>query len=245
MSRSLRVLSVGLGLLLVPILAHSEVSVHLDRQGKLKRVVYLTRGSGSQAVIWGQLRGHLPLEQQLNPLGDTYGDLAPTLATHPVTGFPWVVWPRNEGNQKRIVISAWDGSRWTAPVQVSRPDALGSDQIEPRLLFDAAGVPYLIFTEAAQQARILFSTLARGAWTPALQLSPATIDSRQATVTLNGSTLVVAFSTPTGQMTRQMPTTILLESATKLMDSPIPPGASPAPGGPSGEDPEEPLLIHR
>jgi hypothetical protein len=245
MSRSMRFLAGGVGLLLLPILAHAEVSVQLDRQGNFKRVVYLTHGSGSREVTWGQVRARVPLEQQLNPLGDTYGDLAPTLATHPVTGFPWVAWPRNEGNQKRIVISSWDGTRWTVPVSIAMPDPLGSDQIEPRLLFDPTGLPLLVFTEAAPQARILFSTLARGVWTPPLQLSPKSIDSRHSVVTLSGATLVVTFATPTGQVTRQVPTTVLVESATNLMDSPIPPGATSTPGGDPGADPVDPILIHR
>ena len=78
--------------LLSPAVARAEVSVQLSGQGKFVRVVTLTKGDR----IWRQVRGHVPAAQLLNPLGDTYGDLAPVIATNPRTGQPWAIWPQNE-----------------------------------------------------------------------------------------------------------------------------------------------------
>ena len=236
--------------MLLPVVAQAEVSVQLDAQGGIRRVNVLTREkrSGLQ-VIWGQVRGRQPLQLLLNPLGDTYGDLAPVVTRHPATGHPWVVWPRNEGNQKRIVLSIWDGKAWTAPVRIAQVDLMGYDQLNPRLVFDPAGVPLLVYTEAAPDSRILFTNLARSAWTPPLLLSDLQVDSRAPDSVLQGEDLVVSYQTPAGQVTRKLPTSYLVDSAVNLMDSPIPPGAQPVPPahppGGGGDEPGDALKMRR
>lgn len=253
MIRRLRVPFAGLILALQPLLAHAEVSVQVDRQGNVKSVHYLTGKSWRGKVIWGQVRARVPLETMLNPMGDTYGDLAPTLATHPITGQPWVVWPKNEGNQKRIMISTWNGKRWTVPARVAVPDPMGYDQLEPRLVFDASGTPYLVFTEAAPNGRVLFTTLVNGVWTPPLLLSDPAVDSRQPTTAIQGSELLLAYGTPAGKVSLSLEASRLVDSAINLMDSPIPPGSQSDPGdqdlpggqggrGGPGEPGENPFL---
>lgn len=223
-------------LLLAPAVARAEVSVQVNAEGKVTRVFTLTKGGR----VWRQVRGHLPASQLLNPLGDTYGDLAPTIALHPKTGQPWAVWPQNDGNRKRLVVSAWTGTAWSDPVRIARSDLMGYDQIEPRLLFDASGVPYVFYTEGARDRRVLLVTVSRGAWTPPLRLSDENVDSRTPTVVLTGDDIQVSYQTEAGPVTRTMTTTFLSESAANLMDSPIPPGYVPVPPdkpGAPGEDP--------
>lgn len=254
MIRRLRVPFAGLILVLQPLLAHAELSVQVDRQGNVKSVHYLTGRSARGKVIWGQVRARVPIEAMLNPLGDTYGDLAPTLATHPLTGYPWVVWPKNEGNQKRIMVSTWNGRRWTVPARVAIPDPMGYDQLDPRLVFDEAGIPYLVFAEAAPKGRVLFSTLVSGVWTPPLLLSDPAVDSRQPTTAIQGSELMLAYGTPTGRVSLALEASRLVDTAISLMDSPIPPGSQSGPGdqglpgdpggrgGPGGPGNEDPFL---
>jgi hypothetical protein len=220
--------------LLAPALARAEVSVQVNAEGKVVRVVTLTKGGR----IWRQVRGHVPAAQLLNPLGDTYGDLAPVIATNPRTGQPWAIWPQNDGNRKRLVVSAWNGFAWTDATRIARSDLMGYDQIEPRLLFDASGVPYVFYTEGARDRRVLFVTMARGVWTAPLRLSEENIDSRSPLALLNGDDITVSYQTPDGPVSRTMTTTFLAESAVNLMDSPIPPGYIAVPsskGNPSDE----------
>lgn len=233
--------------LLTPLAARAEVSVQVNRDGKVLRVVVLSRGESGR--IWRQVRGHVPAAQLLNPLGDTYGDLAPTIAIHPKTGNPWVVWPQNEGNRKRLVVSAWNGSGWTEPVRIAKSDLMGHDQTEPRLLFDAAGAPYVFFTEGTGERRILFVTQGDRGWTPPLRLSESGVDSRTPTAVLDGGDVRIGFTTPAGPVSHTMSTTFLAESAFSLMDSPIPPGYLPVPTpsspGPSQDPSEDPIFRKR
>lgn len=249
MSRRGFFLCAGLVLALLPAAARAEVSVLVDGHGRVKRVVYITRETGRSAVVWKQVRPRVPFDALLNPLGDVTGDLSPSIAVHPVTGQPWVVWPRNEGNQKRLVYSTWNGKAWTAPQPIAIPDLMGWDQIEPRLMFDPAGTPFLLFTEAARNGRILFTTKARGVWTPPLPLSDGRVDSRTPGAALLGDALQVTWSTPVGMVSRLLPTAALVESATNLMDSPIPPGSNPDPDNPpppgGGDDAPDDQFLFR
>ena len=246
MKRIVVVSSLALALL-TPLAARAEVSVQLSPDGKVTRVVVLSkRGSGR---IWRQVRGHVPAAQLLNPLGDTYGDLAPTIATNPTTGRPWAVWPQNDGNRKRLVASDWNGSAWTEPVRIAKSDLMGFDQTEPRLLFDAAGVPYVFFTEGDNERRVLFVTLSDRGWTPPLRLSENGVDSRTPLAVLNGTDVRIGFTTPAGPVVLTMPTAYLAESAFNLMDSPIPPGylpvPPPSPIGPTPDPAEDPVFRKR
>ena len=224
---------VAISMLLLPAIALAEVSVQLNKDGKLKRVHFLTRGEGRSEVVWGQVRKHLPLEVMLNPLGDNLEDGAPHIALHPETGYPWVVWSMNIANQKRIGFATWDGRRWTSPERVVHlPDPMGYDQLDPQLSFTPLGAPILTFWVEAPLARVYFSTLIDGRWSPPLALSDRDVDSRRPVQALEdeGETLQLVYGTPTGTLTTTFSTKTLFQLSASIMDNPIPPGADPAPG---------------
>jgi len=227
---------VAFGMLLLPAIALAEVSVQLDNDGKLKKVHVLTRGEGRSAVVWGQIRRYLPLEVMLNPLGDNLEDGAPSVALHPQTGHPWVVWSMNVANQKRIGFATWDGTRWTSPAKiVSLPDPMGYEQFDPQVSFTPLGTPLLTFWVEEPVARVYFCTLIDGRWSPPLALSDGDVDSRHPVHSLSdgGEDLLVAYETPTGTVTGTYSISNLLEKSSyslSIMDNPIPPGADPEPG---------------
>lgn len=247
MNRRFAVVCVGLALSFAAGQARAEVSVRLDADGQFKRMVILTRSAG-RPVVWAQVRARLPLEQILNPLGDTYGDLAPSIALNPITGNPWAVWPHNEGNQKRLMVSYWTGARWSDPVALGGVDAMGDDQVEPRLVFDASGAPFVLYTEAARPARILVRVLEGGQWSRTIRLSAASADSRAPVASIAGDALSVGWTTPVGPVTKVLSASAVKLEGFSLMDNPIPPGASPPspvpknPGMP-GDDPGEQFII--
>jgi hypothetical protein len=217
-------------ILLAPAVALAEVSVQLDRNGKLRKVHFLASGRGGSQVIWGQVRKYLPLEVMLNPLGDNLGDGAPNIALHPKTGFPWVVWSMNIANQKRIGFATWDGKRWTSPALVVQPaDPHGRDQLDPRISFTPLGAPLLTWWVEGPTAALRFSTLIGGRWSPPLALGNRETDSRRPVHTLDGAgeTLFLSYETPAGSVTKSYSIRSLLEQATSIMDNPIPPGYDP------------------
>ncbi len=234
--RKARSVALALCLVLLPTLALAEVSVVVGRDGQARRVLVLSRGAGHGKVIWGQVRPRVPLDQMLNPLGDTYGDFAPTIAMNRATGgTPWAFWSMNVANQKRIGFSLWDGRRWTpATFVVADPGPYFQDELDPSATFGANGSPYLVWWRAERVATIYFSTLVNGTWTKPLALTDGTVDSRKPALTLDGTSLVVSYGTPSGPVTQTYDTAVLVESAANLMDSPIPPGRQGDPGSGSG-----------
>ncbi|HEV8701218.1 MAG TPA: hypothetical protein VGV60_08105 [Candidatus Polarisedimenticolia bacterium] len=222
-------------LVIVPSLALAEVSVQFNGHGDFKRVVYLTGAHGRTYVVWGQMRPRLFPNTVLNPLGDNLGDLPPVIQLSPVTGLPWVVWPKNFGNLTQLVYSTWDasGKRWTDPRPIVAGMPLIWGDITPALAFDGFGTPYLVWARAEQTATVYFSTLMSGVWTPPLRVSDEGVDSRTPAITLDGTTAVITFRTPRGPVTKRFETGFLLDSAAKLMDNPVPPLEGP-PAGPSG-----------
>jgi hypothetical protein len=223
-------------LLLLPSVALAEVSVQLDSRGNYKRYWYLTAGRGRSAIVWKQVRPRLPLNVLLNPLGDTYGDRQPVIEVSPATGYPWVVWPKNFGNIRQLAFSTWAGRKWTEPALINPGVPLIYDDLDPALAIDQAGTQYLVWSRAEQTAKVYFSTLIQGRWTPALLISDASISSRAPSITLNGTTAIITFQTPAGPVTKNYQTVRLVESAASLMDNPIPPLNSP-PATPPGGDP--------
>ncbi len=222
-------------LAVLPSTVLAEVSVQVDSQGNYKRYFYLTEGKGRSAIIWRQVRPHLSPGLVLNPLGDSYGDGPPVIQISPVTGYPWVVWPKNFGNIQQLAFSAWDGTTWTEPALINPGIPLVYSDQSPDLVFDQFGKPFLVWVRTEQTTKIYFSTLVKGRWSPGFVISDPTVDSWAPSITLNGKAAVVTFQTPAGALTRTYETAILVNSAAGLMDNPIPPLAAPPPTtGPAG-----------
>jgi len=221
-------------LLVLPSTVLAELSVQVDSQGNYKRYFYLAGGRGRSAIVWKQVRPNLSPGLVLNPLGDSYGDGPPVIQISPVTGYPWVVWPKNFGNIQQLVFSTWDGKGWTEPALVNPGVPLVYSDQSPALVIDQFGKPYLVWTRAEQTAKIYFTTQIKGRWSPGIVLSDPTVDSRTPSITLNGTAAVVTFQTPAGAVTKTYETAILVDSAASLMDNPIPPLAAPPPTAPGG-----------
>ena len=237
-TRSIRWCSSVLVLLLLafmPVLA--EISVLLDpKDGSFKKLIILNsaRGRGGRGV-WTQVRAGIPLELMLNPNGDVRGDDPPAIALHPENNRPWAVWPGNAGNLKEIVFSRWTGTGWS-PRQalVANPDPVLRDEINPAIAFDATGASLVVWERDEQVGRILFSTLSANGWTPPLQLSDEGVDSRRPSILVSGTIAYISYDTPSGRETKELETAQMIESATNLMDTPIPPGSTDDPDSGGG-----------
>jgi hypothetical protein len=225
--RKLRWIVSALVISLLPGLVAAEVSVLLHPQdGSVIKIFYLAgQTAGGRKIIWSQMRPGVPLEHMVNPLGDNLGDLAPTIRRHSRTGAPWVVWPANVANVKRIVVSRWDGKRWTPrqPV-VAAPEPLLFDEVNPDLAFDQSGTPYLVWERSGSIGSIQFSTLSDGVWTPPLRLGEEGVDSRLPSIRVTGNVARIRFLTPSGLVTTEYETAAMVESGRSLMDTPLPPG---------------------
>jgi len=235
-TRGMARILVSAALLMLPTIAAAEVSVQLDDTGKVKRVFVLMPRRGGAQAVWSQVRTHAPLEQILNPLGDILGDLAPQIRTDPVSGNPWAMWSMNVANQKQVGYSFWTGTAWSVPRRiVTQPDPYYYDEINPSFALDLGGRPYAVWERAESAHAVYLSLMFQGVWTPPLLVSDEGVDTRRPTIELQGSSVVITYETAAGAQRRTYDSIVLLGIATKLMDTPIPPGQD-GKGGSGGSD---------
>jgi hypothetical protein len=224
--RDLRWIVLALALGMLPSLAPAEVSVELDEQGQFKNLVIRPELRGRSADFWRQVRPNLAPRQLLNPLGSSRGDGRPVIGLDPVTRAPWVFWPMNVANQKRLAFSYWSGKAWTEPsLVVADAGAYYYDQLDPAVAFGSDGAPYLVWRSPEQEgSRVYFSTLIGGRFSPPMLMSEEKEDARRPSIVVQGLTATILYRTSAGLVRKVYEMAVLEQSAASLMDTPLPPG---------------------
>src|SRR5262245_39949725 len=120
MRRDIAIATLG-GLLLGSALAaRAEVSVVTDRQGIYKMV---RLQESPRHGVWAPVR-YGGQRIALNPDGDAFGDLTPTVAENPVAPhYPWVVWSRLNNTHYDLAWSCWTENQQWEPVSWLDPTA--------------------------------------------------------------------------------------------------------------------------
>jgi hypothetical protein len=121
--------------LLAATTAFAEVSLQPHRSN-----LFIKSANGG---IWAPVRHGAPAHYLLNPGGDVRGDIFGDWARNPVSGFPEVVWSRNQGGHFDVVFSWWNGLGWQGPARVS---ASPENDLRPFLYHDANGTRYVVWT---------------------------------------------------------------------------------------------------
>jgi len=228
------------GLLLVlstaPLFA--EVSVATDSRGKYLKTLFLTESRGARRVIWGPVRGGADPSTLLNLRGDQMGDSRPVIGEQPGTRQPWVVWSAGDGHDMEIAFATWSGGHWQGPQLLETADN-PYDDLDPRLAFDAAGNPLVVWWRREPIPQVYMSLFLGGAWTPPFTISDPAVPSRHPSLRISGTRAVVSFRTPRGRTVLFLdlqPGSVFLEGAGP-MDGPVPPpGMQSGSGKSSGEN---------
>lgn len=230
--RSVRSIGLAVALALLPSAIRAEVSVVLDEQGQFKRLVVQARGRG----FWSQARPGLAPRLILNPLGDNRGDGRPVVQLNPLTGAPWVFWPMNVANQKRIAYSLWNGKGWNEPtLVVADPGSYYYDELDPAAAFGPDGSVYLVWARLEQEGgRVYFSTMIGGRFSPPIPISADGVSARKPSIAVQGLSALISYRTPAGPVSTTFETAVLVQSAANLMDTPLPPGQQPGAGDQGG-----------
>jgi len=229
----LRLVPLGLLLLLFAAPLSAEVSVVTDAQGKYVKTLLLTGSRDGHRVVWGQVRSGVDPSALLNVRGDRTGDSRPVIAEQPGTRQPWVLWSVLDGHDREIAFSTWSGGRWQEPRLLETSDN-PYDDLDPRLAFDAAGNPVVVWWRKEPIPRVYLSLYLQGVWTPAYPVSDATVPGREPSLRLSGALAVVTFRTPLGQTVLFLDLRGLLMSpeGNGPLDGPVPPpDQRPNPGG--------------
>ncbi len=224
--RNIRLIALVFAFGMLPSLAPAEVSVEVDEHGQFKNIVVRPELRGRSADFWRQVRPGVAPRLLLNPLGSSRGDGRPVIEINPVTRAPWVFWPMNVANQKRIAFSHWNGKAWTEPsMVVADAGPYYYDQLDPAAAFGSDGAPYLVWRSPEQEgSRVYFSTMIGGRFSPPMLMSGESVDARRPAIAVQGATATIAYRTGDGVVRQVYQTAVLAQSAANLMDTPLPPG---------------------
>ncbi len=184
--------------------ARAEVSAQVDWEGNYLRMVLQTNGSAKNLRIWSVQRlasDRVPL----NPLGDLNGDLWPEIEENPRDrNHPWVVWSRFDGEEYDLAWSRWQARAWT-PTEWVLPQSAGvGDDLDPDVVFDSTGRPFMVWWRDEEAGgRVYLTLFLETRWMTAWPVSDAGQDSRYPKITLESDNRIrVDYLTPDGPVTR-------------------------------------------
>lgn len=178
----------------------AEVVAKTDRFGQYITTQIIATGSSENPKIWtvrGRGGRH---DTALNPDGDLYGDLWPTIAEGPAAPFhPWVLWSRSNGADYDLVWSNWTADGW-GPVAWVRPTVSPGDDLDPRVAFDSTGRPFLVWwSEEQGQGTVFLSMFLVTRWMSPFRVSDGQTDARYPELAFRGDGVAeVTYTTPHG-----------------------------------------------
>ncbi|MEW5806646.1 MAG: hypothetical protein AB1756_04785 [Acidobacteriota bacterium] len=181
----------------------SEVSVEVDSDGNYLKTIYVEKQTGKTLKIWTKF-GNKPTIYTLNENGDLNGDLRPAIKENVAEGsFPYVLWPRFDGNDYEIVFSKWMTNRWADIAPVEDVDN-SFDDLSPSLDFDNEGRPYIAWwRDENDVGRVYVSVFLKTRWMDAFPISDEDVDSWDPQVRCTGyGEMEVTYSTQSGQQTK-------------------------------------------
>ncbi|MBP7146584.1 MAG: hypothetical protein KBD01_03500 [Acidobacteria bacterium] len=115
--------------LLAPAPAPAEISAELSG-------LSLLLPGGDNGEPWPTVRPGADRSRILNEFGGDNGDGFPAIGINPRTREPEAAWAFWDGHDHEIVVSRWDGMRWTAFRQLTNNDV---EDLDPALEFTASG----------------------------------------------------------------------------------------------------------
>ena len=181
----------------------AEVSAKIDDSGTYVGMVYRYNSNTLSPRIWTAGTSS-PSRKPLNPLGDLYSDLAPTVVENPLSSrWPTVVWSHPTSGRYALVFSRWNGSQWS-PIQSVRL-GMPANEFEPRVAFNSKGHEYMVWTSLDQTGSVYFSIFLTTRWMTPILVSAPGLDARHPTLSVLDDSLVqITFETSSGTVTRSL-----------------------------------------
>jgi len=177
----------------------AEVRVRTRPDGEYLATTVVPGGPPWRPGVWSArarlsmgLRGGSAV---LNPLGDRFGDLIPTLEERAQPPHhPWAVWSRFNGTDYDLVYSSWTYA-WSSIRRVTR-EILRGDDLNPSLAFTTVGQPLIAWENRDLDdghGSVYVSLFAAGNWTDPLKISDDSVGGRRPTIEITNDTIVIHY----------------------------------------------------
>ena len=129
--------------ILVPAYVSATVASVIDANGVQWTVEEaISPFGGKKDVHWFNSAG---ADGWIAPNGPAGDDLYPSIAINPTSGYPFVVWSRQQDESGRLVLahSAWNGYAWSAAQILHSKD--GADILYPHAVADSQGTIHVVW----------------------------------------------------------------------------------------------------
>jgi len=196
----------------------AEVRVRVRADGEYDSTLIIPGGARWRQGIWST-RARLGLRREsavLNPLGDRFGDLMPSIGENTGAPFhPLAVWSRFNGNDYDLVFAAWRYG-WSAISRVTS-ESLSGDDLNPNVAFSNAGRPLVAWWNRDLEdghGTVYYSVFGRRGWVVPIKISADSVGGRQPTIEIGNGTIVIHYMSDDGseeisyQVTHLDPATI-------------------------------------
>lgn len=223
----------ALAFLLAPLAARADVAAILDEGGRYVRTDVSMVRDGRTASVW-LVEGRRGSRTQLgvdrvvlNESGALRDDGVPSIVNNPVTGLPWAVWSFNDGGDRELAVSLFDGRNWSAPALLGVAGN-GVQDLEPKLAFSSSGQPHIVWWRLSpdgMEQSVWMTTRSNGQWLDPVRLTSTRVRASRPTLLIADQAILVAFDTDQG-----------IRLSTYNLSS-LPTGGYDPAGGTDGADP--------
>lgn len=203
--------------------ALAEVSVKVDSFGNYEETIYIEKKTGKIIKFWTKF-GNKHDHHALNEDGDLNRDLRPAIKENIYQeNYPYVVWPKFDGDDYEIAFSRWTLDGWERTVYVEETDN-PFDDLDSVIDFDQNGRQYIAWWRNEKDiGRIYISIFIETKWMTAYPISEEGIDSRNPEIAVKGEgEFEIIYSTPDGMESR----TIVIHFPDTITDDIDPFGAN-------------------
>ena len=190
----------------------AEVRVHTSSTGEYERTTIIPGGPPWDPGIWntrGRSRGLRRGSTVLNPLGDRFGDLVPTITEgSQAPRHPWAVWSRFNGSDYDLVYSSWTYG-WSRIKRVTQTP-LSGDDLDASMVFSRAGQPLVAWWNrdvVDGHGTVYFSMFLETRWLDPFQISDDSVGGRHPSIEIENGAVVIRYDSDDGltRMSYQLP----------------------------------------
>ena len=180
----------------------AEVRVRTGLDGEYDSTVIIPGGPPWRQGVWSsRSRGGLRRGSAvLNPLGDRFGDLYPSVGEQSqAPHHPWVVWSRFNGNDYDLVYSCWTYA-WRSVSRVTS-ESLGGDDLDASVAFSDADRPWVAWWNRDLEdghGSVYYSIFAGTGWIDPIKISDDSVGGRHPTITAGAETMLIEYDSDDG-----------------------------------------------
>ncbi len=182
----------------------AEVRVRTRPDGEYVATLIIPGGPPWRQGVWST-RARIGLRRGsavLNPLGDRFGDLIPTIGEQRrAPHHPLAVWSRFNGTDYDLVYASWRYA-WS-PISQVTPGSLAGDDLDPSVAFTRAGQAVIAWWNRDLEdghGAVYYSVFGGTGWLDPVKISNDSVGGRNPMIEVRRDTIVIHYTSDDGSV---------------------------------------------